>query len=578
MPLIADVKTTCARLAPRGWGELLRRHGLDLTATDLAAELARPLNRIDRSVPGFGDFCLEGRRGIEPGAPALSLLYHALASPDVHPGTETIAAADYPTLQELDTVENYIYSLTPLRVADLAGLVSGVFAYQYRPAASSAHGYHADLIFSRTGVARVGTSDAMYDPARRSFRSHPGGTGAVAVMPARYGAFLAESRIPQNPDAIMGRRDQRDPLRNFFFPRHKLFPGNECIRGMVIGLDYHEVHIGEKLRRVHQVSGIAVSPGFDIDAPPFVRDSRSDDGLVALQRTGASVLVVPQRNGSLVRTAEQTNTASGRSEVIRFPVPPATEDNRFATSLLIPAESRARRAPEYVNIRHQVIRQADGSLRVTDMMDLPEAEYRAALGTGGYEAAHFLDDTCDGALIVEITGLPGNASSIAAYSLVTAPDFFPLADQLEITKWVRDDFQNRQEQFAQGAPDPLCEGRLPANLELPRPDLPQQRAFDRRDETMVAIVGAQPASRRTHAPARAKRFASWMTDAASNVFAPGWDISLGTDGRDLFYAAYGLGSPFPEDSKLCAALNSFWPAVAPDASRTFRLRAAPHRR
>lgn len=35
-------------------------------------------------------------------------------------------------------------------------------------------------------------------------------------------------------------------------------------------------------------------------------------------------------------------------------------------------------------------------------------------------------------------------------------------------------------------------------------------------------------------------------------------------------ASYGLGSPFPEDSKLCAALSTFWPAVAPDAARTFQ--------
>ena len=43
-----------------------------------------------------------------------------------------------------------------------------------------------------------------------------------------------------------------------------------------------------------------------------------------------------------------------------------------------------------------------------------------------------------------------------------------------------------------------------------------------------------------------------------------------------FYANYGLGSPFPEDAKLCAALNSFWPAAAPDAGRTFgRLTALP---
>ena len=34
-------------------------------------------------------------------------------------------------------------------------------------------------------------------------------------------------------------------------------------------------------------------------------------------------------------------------------------------------------------------------------------------------------------------------------------------------------------------------------------------------------------------------------------------------------AAFRLGSPFPEDAKLCAALSAFWPAVAPDVSRTF---------
>ena len=68
-----------------------------------------------------------------------------------------------------------------------------------------------------------------------------------------------------------------------------------------------------------------------------------------------------------------------------------------------------------------------------------------------------------------------------------------------------------------------------------------------------------------------KRFASFLPDAASNEFEPGWDVSLVRDDVGLYYAAYGLGSPFLEDAKLCAALNSFWPAVAPDASRTFHM-------
>lgn len=52
--------------------------------------------------------------------------------------------------------------------------------------------------------------------------------------------------------------------------------------------------------------------------------------------------------------------------------------------------------------------------------------------------------------------------------------------------------------------------------------------------------------------------------------APGWDVSRDwlPDHRQHL-ATYGLGSPYPEDTKLCAALSSFWPAVSPDATREF---------
>src|SRR5688500_14502538 len=82
MPLIADVKAVCARLAPKGWDKLLKQHGLDITKANLAAELERELD-VDRDVPGFEDFAFEGKCAIQPGHPARSLLYHALASPGV---------------------------------------------------------------------------------------------------------------------------------------------------------------------------------------------------------------------------------------------------------------------------------------------------------------------------------------------------------------------------------------------------------------------------------------------------------------------------------------------------------------
>jgi hypothetical protein len=221
------------------------------------------------------------------------------------------------------------------------------------------------------------------------------------------------------------------------------------------------------------------------------------------------------------------------------------------------------------------VRRRGGELVVEDMKGLPRKEFDDALDQGGYEAAHHTDDACDGAVVAIVEGLPDGIRNLPAYSLVTAPDFFPLSDQLEVTSWVRRSFQNAQEHFSQGAPWPLCEGRLPANIELPRPDNLKVKSFDRGDETITAVVGMNFLTAKTNAPGRLKRFSSFLPDAASNVFAPGWDVSFSSDDDGPYLAAYGLGSPFPEDAKLCAALNSFWPAVAPDASRTFRQQGSP---
>jgi hypothetical protein len=573
MALIDAVKKACTRLGPKGWTQLLAQHGLDITKDDLRAELERELP-IDRSQKGFKDFCPAGRRGIEPGSPAMSLLYHAFASPNVHP---VIAAAPadndaYPTIAELDAIENYVYGLSALTPAGLAGLVIGVFAYQYRPDSATAHGYHADMAFSRTGIARVGTGPAAWDGPCRSFRSDPPERTDLAVSPARYGVFLARPTVKGGllaRDPVMGRREPEDEARVFYFPVHKLFAGKDCIQGATIKIEFQEYHRNDKLRRVHEAGGIKRTKGQDIDALPFVRDSINGGKLLTLQAEGASVLVVPRPYPTLVRTVKQKNTVTGKNEFARFLVPKATKNNRFALStLLIEAEGTARRAPEYVNIRHRVISKGAGQ-EIEDLAKLDKEKFEDLLKAGGYEAAHFVDDTCDGAVVAVVTGMPAQLRDLAAYSLVTAPDFFPRSDQFEVTNWVRRNFQNVQEHFSQGSPWPLCEGRRPANIELPRPDAPKRKAFARDDLTVTAIVGPRFMSTKRHAQDREKRFASYLPDAASNEFAPGWDVSLGTDGKIEYYAAYGLGSPFPEDAKLCAALNSFWPAVAPDAARTF---------
>ena len=586
MDTLAELRRVVRRLAAVGWNECLRKHGLDLEAAldrddegfaeALAADLA-----VDRDVPGFADFTTAGSRAIEPGKPAASLLYHAMASPLVHPnGTASSGnARQYPTLAELDAVENYIFALQQIDLSKLRNPVIAVLAYEYRTAPRSPHRQHADLAYSRCGVARVGTADATYDAVNRGFAGidqH----GAIRAVPARYAAFIAEHVMPDNHDAAIMAPQYGDHRRDFALPVHKLFPGSDCLVDTKLSIRFNEFHCNEKLARVHHhKDGIPLVGGFDINKYPFVRNSKNAGDLVLLQREGASVTVVPIPHDKLVRTAEQINNDSGRKEFVRFDVPSAATSKRYATSLKLPAaQSGARHAPEYVNIRHKVERRGNG-LHIVDINGLSDVDFASHINGGGYQAAHFIDDSCDGVVSTVVDGLPPLPQSdwrvLPAYSLVTAPDFLPMSDQTEIAAWSDRSWRNRQGQFKQGGPDPLCKGRRPANLNLPLPEQPKGRAFDKTEETIVAIVGTAPLSNNAGGNAVRRLSPSFLTDAASNEFAPGWDVSLDEQNGTLFYAAYGLGSPFPEDAKLCAALNSYWPAVAPDASRTFGVQDSP---
>src|SRR4051812_16759866 len=199
--LIDHVAAACRRLAPSGWRELMGLHGLDISAGELARELSRPLP-IDRSIPGFEDFAWEGTRGIEPGMPALSLLFHAFASPRVVGGTKSTGDLpqlnDYPTPAEIEAVENYVFGANPPSIEDLqvrargAHLAIVVFAVEYRPGSETVHQRHADMCYARTGVARVGTVPGEYLPAARGYlpfdKSDP---HQFRVLPCRYSAYIA---------------------------------------------------------------------------------------------------------------------------------------------------------------------------------------------------------------------------------------------------------------------------------------------------------------------------------------------------------------------------------------------------
>ena len=139
--LIDQVTTVCERLAPEGWRDLLlavSHDELDITTADLSTMLSQPLSQIDRTIPGFEDFALEGTRGIEPGSPARSLLFHALASPNVFGDAAGNDLSAFPTPAEIEAVENYVYGVKPPSLDDLQAqaddhpLAVVVFALEYR--------------------------------------------------------------------------------------------------------------------------------------------------------------------------------------------------------------------------------------------------------------------------------------------------------------------------------------------------------------------------------------------------------------------------------------------------------------
>lgn len=590
MPLIDEVRAICARLAPHGWGVLLSKHGLDVTKADLRAELDRKLSAIDRTVPGFEDFAFEGRRGIEPGAPDRSLLYHALVSPNVL----QVDGADfgaYPSLRDLEVIENYVFGAKPRSLPDVTAMAGGdplaivVFAAEYRPAADSIHRKHAELCFSRAGVARVGNRTPLYDARRRGFvpfdDADPHG---FRVLPARYSAWIATQRRgselsfgpmrfsfrqkhPELFDETVG-----DEARNFWVPLHKLFDGPECIRGLdlTVRLDAH--HVNEKIRRIHLEflrrghNGGWASP--DIDQPPF----RFTEGIAAFAAAhdAGGGLLVPIEHRTLVEAAVYEN------EPLTFivPTPKKIESGSgFAPTLEITRASHgfARPSPEYVNARHVP---GGTPANLNELRDPAAAVIHA-----GYRAQHYVDFVGDGwveAVCPQLT--PLLPRRVPAYSMVTAPDFFFSCDQGEVIEWWLERAPQALREFLwQVAPLTLADQRIAPNLKLNNSDFRTDDAslpradFHAEDDTVTAIVSLpQPAHARRLPPVDSRRNRhTWLPDAAAGRFAPGWDTSFDVTEGVEHLAAYGLGSPFPEDAKLCAALSTFWPAVAPDAGRSF---------
>jgi hypothetical protein len=567
--LLDAAAAACKRLASSGWSDLLAAHGLDLGAGDLHDELLRPLPEIDREIAGFEDFATEGVRGIEPHRPAHSLLFHAFASPNVVTGADGQPLGDFPTLAEIAAVENLVFGIQTPSLLEVGARFPGtlmavtVFASEYRPAPETVHRRHADTCLSRTGVARIGTAPPHYDAAARGFLPFDDGDDhAIRVLPARYDAYLAvqlggrfDLFGPMNFDSArtFDQSAASDETRSFWVPVHKLFSGSECLRGLDLEVGLQARHVNEKLRRVHrELQRQGEDTGWsepDIDAPPFV----FTEGIAELDPELGPGVLAPLPH-TLVAEALRDG------EPVDFVVP-ADPQGGFSPSLTIRANGPFRHAPEYVHVRHAV--SEDGS--VEDLNDDPDAVER--VNAGGYRARHYVDYSGDGSIVASCPQVAVQVPrNVPAYSVVTAPDFYPNCDQRELVEWwtqrVPTALRNR---VWQTPPLTLSDERIAPNLQLPDVD------FRAEDVTVTAIVSLPLVVVPQQRPldVGGTRRHAHLPDSAAGIFAPGWDTSHDVLGEVAHLAAYGLGSPFPEDAKLCAALSSFWPAVAPDAGRSF---------
>ncbi|MET1028381.1 MAG: hypothetical protein ABWY00_14525, partial [Dongiaceae bacterium] len=586
---------------PAAWKQLLREGiGLDVTAADLDGAL-RGKAVIDRSRSGFDDLSPAVTLIVEPGDPALSAIYHAFASPRVAP-----AAGDgvwWPSPEDLDLLENWITCLKPLDPVQMpAGAVIGVFAYEYRPSGMTPHGKHADIVYGRTGISRIGQAEAVWDGAARAWGSRSHGDGNLfATMPARYAAFIAVPHPAGAGISLLGKRQEGDDKRVFHLPVRKLVPG-EMFNGAPLELRFREYHRREKLRRLFLNGGYATTA--NIQTWPYLRDSltpgdqasgaaRSPERLVDMTSLGAAVAVsapaaplvrlarqpdgkvavlpdVPKRsvlhNGNLAVNREASSLRTNTGAL-------ATIEDAIVAGVLDRNENvRPRNAPEFTNIRHKVDPKQAAPI---DLGAVLGADFRDVVNEGGYDAALYEDSVCDGVVDVEVPALAHLGPVKAAFSVVTAPDFFPLAAELDIQNWVDlVDHGDEHRQFSAGTPNPLCNGRLPPNQTLRSP-AGTGTAFAPSEDTVVAVVSRAPATQSAALAPAPRQGAvpprtTYLTDGASDIFAPGWDVTFSEANGVQFYTTYGLGSPFPEDAKLCAADNGFWPAASPDAARTFQ--------
>ena len=600
--MIDDFRSALQRLSDGGWDPIFQFLGVDPRSATFREDLLKPVDRTAVEIalmPGFGDVAPGSVRPIEPGKPAHSLLFHALSSPGVIETPDGTGLGSFPTAADLELAENVVFGLVPPTlqsiisgVGNVAKLSVAVFARDYRQSSKTVHGKHADLVFSRTGIVRVGTKEAIWDGKRRCYlpRDATDDPFGFRVLPCRYGVYLAVQLKGDDGDFgpfkfnrafELGGQDVSipDSELDFWVPVHKLFSGTDCLLGTSLKVSLVDHHISEKVRRIHnQNMGAGTLGGFESGFKPPETDR---EPFLLRSELAAFMDVIDHGQGVLAPVVRDRliEPTSVDGKLVGTKVPSRTH-NGLSPSFLTPGrEPGAHGSPEWMHVRSRL--KTDGGVEnLNEREDVSGIVRRATVGSvRNYTAVHYTDFTGDGWIDAKVEGLGSNLDRmVPAYSVIAAPDFYPFVDQSALLDWWRTQVPTDLRQALWSVPPlTLADQRSAGNINL-RSHGADIRPANKTPSAIIGLKGSADTAQSFGSEPEVPRVSS-LPDAGAGIYQPGWDVSTDVT-RDadlaqqvLHLAAYGLGSPFPEDAKLCAALSAFWPGVAPDAARSAGFRA-----
>ncbi|MEO5905286.1 MAG: hypothetical protein ABIQ11_01070, partial [Saprospiraceae bacterium] len=384
--------------------------------------------------------------------------------------------------------------------------------------------------------------------------------------------------------------DREDGKRTFLQPIRKVFQ-NDALFGEA-KLNFSESHRSEKLAKLVEHTELK----FYNNLKPTVRNSQHlivQDTKVT--NVNSSFLVVSKPE-PLIRISKEGNKPIYFLVPAMIPGEDGYSRNRYFTSyntqevqdveLLVPTPegyhkipnqyNEPRTQPLFLNITHE-----QDTLNANGYREVKKDNgFDKRLNDGLYQSPMFEDSICEGAVNAQINhnvdALRGVYKEVLpGYSIVTAPDFFPQVDNFDLMTYdVAPGTAVNISNFYEGGLASLATCRLTPNPELlPVMDLADTYTAVLSHKSKTGTSAAQTGKFKNPSLPRGYMVSGFLPDVASSVFAPGWDITYSADkpgSTNVYLSTEGLGSPFVEDMKLCAAANGMWPASSPDAARTYQ--------